>query len=209
MRAWGPLDLLGLDQAPDLADAVLGVLRKRVQHRIERRLLGMRAAPLRLQCLEHATVVGVTLQLFPALPPEIADNEEPDPREQAVGPILQIGPEMDARATQRDRAVFGVGIDLDEPAVEEVILRAFEEDEAHAVGVGITSARVEQLEIEAPQPNLIEGNERRALPFDHGQPSLSRPGDQRLGMRADVARNQDSARERLIDDLDIGAVWGV
>jgi hypothetical protein len=51
------------------------------------------------------------------------------------------------------RAILTRGA-LHQPPVEKGIRRAFEEDEAHAVGAGIEPARIEQLEIETAQARL-------------------------------------------------------
>src|SRR3989337_2294133 len=136
------LALLGLGPAFDLTDPMLGVLGEGGEHGIEGRLLGGFGAAVDLQILEHVAVVGVALHLLPAMPPEIADEEELDPGEQAVGPIFQVIAEVDAgsaeikvcaaeRLGSACQAIFAGG-DLDEPAVEKRMLGAFEEDEAHA-----------------------------------------------------------------------------
>src|SRR5262245_65365232 len=96
-------------------------------------------------------IVGVALHLLPAVPPQIADEEELDPGEQAVGPVFEVIAEVNARRTKIEvraaqrlgaacRAIL-FGSALDQPAVERGVLLAFEEDEAHAIGGGIEPAR--------------------------------------------------------------------
>ncbi|ODR93418.1 hypothetical protein AUC69_04230 [Methyloceanibacter superfactus] len=99
------------------------------------------------------------------------------------------------------------GGDLHEAAVEEMIFRAFEEHEAHAVGAGIEPFRIEQLEIETAQTDPVQGDELRALTFglDHGEPRLVCPRDERLRVGTDPARDQDPAGDVMVDGLDIGA----
>ena len=63
---------------------------------VESRLLGRFVAAVGLEVVEDLPVVGIAFHLLPAMPEEIADEEELDPGEQAVGPILEIIAEVDA-----------------------------------------------------------------------------------------------------------------
>src|SRR3989337_560236 len=212
------LALLAFGPALDLADPMLGVLGEGGEHGIKGRLLGGFGAAVGLQILEHVAVVGVALHLFPAMPPEIADEEELDPGEQAVGPILQVIAEVDTGSAEievrapesRGSACHAIlaGGDLDDPAVEKRMLGAFEEDKAHAVGTGIKPARIEQLEVEAAEPRVPDrdqGSGLRLWVLDEGEACCARACDQSLGIGADKARDEDRARALLIDALDIGA----
>ena len=64
--------------------------------------------------------------------------------------------------------------DLDQPPIEEMVLRAFQEDKAHAVYLGIEAARIEQLEVEAPQAHRIQDDQLRCviLRSDHIEAGL-------------------------------------
>ena len=86
------------------------------------------------------------------------------------------------------------------------MLRTFEKDEAHAIGAGIESARVEQLEVEAAQPRGLDRDQRRSLRvgvFDQARAGVARGRDQGFGMRADEARDQNLAGNLLVDAFDI------
>src|SRR5680860_544269 len=184
---------------------MFGVLGEGRQHRIEGRILGLRAATRGLELLEHAAIVGVALQLFATLPPEIADKEEASPGEQAVRPILEIGAKLDARSRQID--TLRLFLHFDQTPVEEVVLGTFHEDEAHPIVAGIELTGIEELEVETAQANLIEDDEMRspALGLDHGQPGFTSPRDDGFGMGSDRARDVHGAGNRLVDRLDIGA----
>jgi hypothetical protein len=79
---------------------MLGMLGESSKHGIERRMLGVLAATVGLQIFEHLSIVGIALQLGPAMPPEIADEEELDPGKQAVGPVLEVVTKMEARRAE-------------------------------------------------------------------------------------------------------------
>src|SRR5262249_506122 len=155
---------------------------------------------------EHLAVIGIALQLFPAMPPEILDEEELNPGEQTVGPILQVVAEVDAGRAEIEigaaqalgaarPAILG-GRDLDHPAVEPRLGRALEEHEGHAVGAGIKPARIEQLEVQAAQPAALDRNQWRRLGLriiDEGETGAASLGEQRLRFWADKAREEDRA----------------
>ena len=84
------------------------------------------------------------------------------------------------------------------------MLRAFEEDEAHAIGAGIEPARIEQLEVEAAQPRASRSRSAAAFSpsaiFDQAQaPARARSRRERFGVRADEARDEDLAGDLLVD----------
>ena len=86
------------------------------------------------------------------------------------------------------------------------MLRTFEKDEAHAIGPGIESARVEQLEVEATKPRGLDRDQGRSLRvgvFDQARASVARGRDKGFGMRADKARDQNLAGNLLVDAFDI------
>jgi hypothetical protein len=94
------------------------------------------------------------------------------------------------------------------PAVENRIVRTFEEDEAHAVGTGVEPARIEQLEVEPAQTRVLDRDERRTFCLgivEEGESCFARPRGDRLRVWADPARDPDRAGDRLVDTLDIGA----
>ena len=77
------------------------------------------------------------------------------------------------------------------------MLRTFEKDEAHAIGAGIEPARIEQLEVEAAQPRVLDRDQRRSLRLgvlDQARPASRAVATERFGMRADEARDQESCR---------------
>ena len=212
------LALLGFGPAFDLADPVLGVLGKGRDDGVEGRFLGGLSAAIGLQVLEYVPIVGIALHLLPAVPPEIVDEEELDPGEQAVGPVFEVVAKVHARRAkievrraQRFGAACGTILPwnaLDEPPVDNGISFAFEEDETQAVGTGIESARIEQLEVEPAQPRLLQRDQGR-IPafgtFDERNAGRTRIRGEALRLGAHKARDKDGARDLFIDGLDIGA----
>jgi hypothetical protein len=86
------------------------------------------------------------------------------------------------------------------------MLRAFEEDEAHAVGVRIEPPRIEQFEIDAAQPRMIDGDQRAALRvriFDDVGARRARARRKPGRVGTDPARDEDGAGDFVVDALDV------
>ena len=201
------LTLLGLGPAFHLADPMLGMLYERRKHGVEGRLLGRFIAAVGLKIGEDLPVIGIAFHLLPAMPEEIADEEELDPGEQTVGPVFEVIAKVDAGSAEIEvgaaqrfsaaRQAVLLGGDLDQPAVKKRMLGTFEEDEAHAVSAWIEPARVEQLEVEAPQLRgyriAISGGVFASASSTRLAPASRAVANEGFRVRADEARDENFA----------------
>ena len=167
--------------------------------------------------LENGVVVVIAAHRISPMPPQILDGEELHPGEEAVDPVLQIGAKMDGRLSEIEARLAdelrGMGLagfrvlDLNDAAVKKCRIVQFEEYEAQSVGCRIERARIEQLEIEAAESRGLQARHLCSVQLrmiEHGQVGLAGSGGEGVAVAYDLAADENRARDRLIDALDIG-----